>query len=261
MACVIVIQHDDQRRQERYTVTARRQIASLDKLPKPDARKAPVVVVLGHSLIWAALQRDPAQRRTVAGTDLVVLTADFKHPHWFEALLPALRRLHPDLLVVDSELLGIEITVPTFGERVNFLMRTIWPPKAQAATGCPDLARKPITSATVNHYQGWFNPKAMELDRLPTLAALKSEGIAVDVLQMPRSDALELAAPNLIEWRKAEAALVENQGIGVWTPSGDWPEADYCDHAHMSLAGAAQFNAWFGERLTRTFNLSLKAEP
>jgi hypothetical protein len=155
----------------------------------------------------------------------------------------------------------VEITDPTFGERVNYLMRKIWPPKPQPATGCPDLAREPVTPADVRHYLGWFNPEAMELSRLPALAALKGEGIAVDVLQMPRSDALELAAPSLIEWRKAEAALVENQGIGVWTPTGAWPAADYCDHAHMSLAGSAQFNAWFSERLTQAFNLEPKAEP
>ncbi|HEX3065123.1 MAG TPA: hypothetical protein VHQ39_06560, partial [Dongiaceae bacterium] len=131
LVSVFVTLRDDRQKQERFAAAAQRQIARLDRLPKPGARKAPVVVVLGHSLVWAALQRDHAQRQTFAGTDLVVLTADFKHPHWFEALLPALRRLRPDLLVVDSELLRVEITDPTFGERVNYLMRTIWPPKAQ----------------------------------------------------------------------------------------------------------------------------------
>ncbi len=256
---VFVSLRDDEKRQERYAAAVRDQIASLDELPIPGARDAPIVVVLGHSLVWAALLRDgTAQRKIAAGVDLVVMTGELKHPHWFEALLPALRRLHPDLLVVDSELLRIEGTDLSLTDRLRHLMQKIWPPKppVTATADCIGFPREPLSATFTKRYQEWFNPKWMSLDRLPALAALKGEGIAVDVLQMPRSGALDGAAPNLIMWRKAEAAMVEEQGIGILTPTGEWPDADYCDHTHLNLAGAAQFDTWFTERLKQAFNLA-----
>jgi hypothetical protein len=157
---------------------------------------------------------------------------------------------------VDSELLRMELTEHTFGERLNHLLRKIWPPPVEVETGCSRTTPDPITATYVRGYAAWFDPKAMSLDRLPALAELQTEGITVDVLQMPRSNALERAAPNLPLWRKAEAALLENWGIGVWNPAGEWPDADYCDHSHMSRAGAAQFDTWFFEQLKQTFKLA-----
>jgi hypothetical protein len=254
---VFVSLRDDEKRQEWYAATVRDQIASLDELPKPGVRDAPIVVVLGHSLVWAALLRDgTAQRKIAAGVDLVVMTGELKHPHWFEALLPALRRLHPDLLVVGAELLRTEGTDLSLTDRLRLLTQKIWPPKppATATADCNGFPGKPLTTISAKEYQDWFDPTWISLDRLPALAALKDQGIVVDVLQIPRSDDLEAAAPNLIMWRKAEAAVVEKQGIGVLTPTGEWPDADYCDHTHLNMAGAAQFDTWFTERMKQIFN-------
>jgi hypothetical protein len=172
-------------------------------------------------------------------------------------LLPALRRLHPDLVVVDSELLRAEGTDYSFADRLRELLQKFWTPTPSATTvDCNGFPVRPLTATYAKGYQEWFNPKWITLDRLPALAALKGEGIAVDILQIPRSAALEKAAPNLIMWRKAEAAVVEEQGIGVLTPTGKWPDADCCDHSHLNLGGAAQFDTWFTERMKQTFNLA-----
>src|SRR5262249_32860898 len=165
-----------------------------------------------------------------SGVRLVVLTTDVKHVRWFEALLPALRRLHPDLLLVDSGLLRMPVTPYTLADRLGYLRRKIWHPTSSVWVGrdCWFHAPEPITSVLVVMYQAWFDPKTMSLDRLPALASLKGEGIAVGVLQMPRSDDLERKAPNLIAWRGAEAILLEEQGIEAWYPPGGWPDAAYC---------------------------------
>src|SRR5215813_14836521 len=77
IAGIYVTFRDERRQEVSYSAIADIQSANLDGLPRPGARIDRLVVVLGNSLIWAALGRDgTAQRLTPSGVRLVVLTTD-----------------------------------------------------------------------------------------------------------------------------------------------------------------------------------------
>ncbi len=188
--------------------------------------------------------------------NLLVLIGDFPHGDWFEMLLPALRRLRPDLLLVDSGLLREPDLRRPLPKRLQHLLGFIWqrPPPVIVAPECRSLpVVEAITPRFAANYQAWFNPQQMTLSRLAVLAALREEGFTIDVLQMPRASDLEQAAPNLAAWREGEAALLNNHGIGVWTSPVHLPGTYYCDFSHFNRAGALIFDDWFIGRLTQAF--------
>src|SRR5215471_15764631 len=79
IAGTYVTLRDEGRQEVSFSRAADRQSADLDSLPRAGARKGRLVVVLGNSLVWAALERDgTAQRLAPSGIDLVVLTSDFR---------------------------------------------------------------------------------------------------------------------------------------------------------------------------------------
>jgi hypothetical protein len=257
-AGIVLTISDDRNHEAQIADSDRYQIDRLDRLPRPGARSSPIVIVLGNSLVWAALQRDGILgNEPPVPVNLLVLTADFQRGNWFETLLPALRRLHPDLLLVDSDLLRVPDLRRPLAKRLRHLLDLMWQrsPPATLAPECRGLGVvEAITPKVTAGYQGGFDPQQMMLSRLPILVALREAGYAVDVLQIPRATDLERAVPNLVAWGEGETALLKSQGIGVWAPPVHLPGAYYCDFSHFNRAGALIFDDWFVGRLKQAFD-------
>ncbi len=232
-------------------------VATLDAIPPPGSRPKPVVGVLGTSLIRAALLMDGGPlNRMPGGIQLIVIPIDRLEAEYFDGLVPALHRSRPDLLLIESELLHVAPPLAKRRNRVEHLLRALrWWKRSAAAPACEGLTlRKSAKASDLGKtYQGIF--ASFTLDRLPVLEDLRSSGIAVAVLDMPRAAELEAAAPSIVAWGTTMSAQLKAAGFALWRAPGDWVADEFCDMAHLNAQGAQAFAGWFGPRLAEALHV------
>jgi hypothetical protein len=220
-----------------------------------------LVVIVGTSLTRAALQMAGAPLdKYPASMKLVVLAGDNRKADWFEGLVPALHRAHPDLILLEPRLLTVIGAPAELPNRVQNLLRVILPSARlnRAPPVCQGLIlrQSPKVAGTGEVYQWVFDPQRIRLDRLPLLEGLRTEGIEVGIIDYPRAAELEAAAPNLLLWRVAMQKRLAEKGFFFWHPPGDWPAVDFCDMAHFNHEGAVLFSDWLSAQLKQKFALT-----
>jgi hypothetical protein len=225
-------------------------------------RKKPVVAIIGTSLIRAALQSVGASVSNLPDSvSVVVLSGGAENVAWFNALVPALHRAHPDLVLLEANLMRApDGPPPELDRRIHHIeWDFFWrAPTAAGHPACEGMIerRSPKAAAVAAYYQDAFNPEWIRLDRLPVMEDLKADGIFVGVLDMPRSVVLEDAAPNLRAWRESVASQISAKGISFWHAPGEWLPDQFCDMAHLNTEGAAVFDKWLGDQLRQIFHLA-----
>ncbi len=251
----------DRKAESRLQVAIQGQVTTLDRVPPPALRQGPVVVIVGTSLIHAALQMAGTPLdKFPASMKLVVLSGDNRKAEWFDGLVPALRRAHPDLILFEPRVLFAIGQEPGLPGRVHNLLLAILPPGHWK--GPPPvcqgliLRRSPAVAGTGKVYQWVYDPARLRLDRLPVLESLRAEGIEVGVLDLPRARELEAAAPNMALWHIELTKRLMAKGFSLWSPPGEWPAVDFCDMAHLNHAGALLFDDWLSAQLKQKFALT-----
>jgi hypothetical protein len=233
-------------------------VATIGGIPPPGSRTKPVVVVVGSSLIRAALLMDGGPlNKMPAGTQLIVFSVDRLQPEYFDGLVPALHRSRPDLLLIEAALLHATPFQAGRRDRVEHLLRALrWWKRSTAAPVCEGLTlRKSVKASDLGRmYQDVFS--SFTLDRLADLEDFRSDGIAVAVLDMPHARELEAAAPSIVNWQTKMSAQLSAAGFDVWRAPGPWLADEFCDMAHLNAEGAQAFAAWFGPRLAEAVHVS-----
>ncbi len=238
------------------------EVDRIAEIPLPAVRTKPVVAIIGTSLIRAALESAGASVSNLPdGVSVVVLSGGGENAAWFNALIPALHRAHPDLVLVEANLMRApDGPPPELDRRIHHIeWELFW--RAPAAAGHPVCEgmierRSPKAAAIAAYYQNVFNPEWIRLDRLPVMQDLKADGISVAVLDMPRSVMLEDAAPNMRAWRDSVASQISAKGISFWHAPGEWLPEQFCDLAHLNAEGAVIFDEWLGDQLRQIFHLA-----
>ena len=237
------------------------EVKAIESIPPMDQRKARAVIIFGTSLTDAAIYKSDYSPAHFPSIQLVILTGKQGERTPIEDLVPVIRRVHPDLVLIEANLLGRPVEDPPFIRRLRHLERAAlawtWHLGANR-DGCAGIMRKKSAKAgnTGENYQRWYGPGHLRLDRLPVLLELMADGIQAGVLDLPRATELETAAPNMVTFRKDLSAALTEKGITLWTFPGYWPIDYFCDMAHLDHDGAAVFDKLFSDRLRQALDLS-----
>ena len=237
------------------------EVQTIESIPPEGKRTARAVVIIGTSLIRAATS-NPGQPDTFPPSiQLMVITGRSGTTASVEDLIPALLRAHPDLVLLEANLLRRPPTddSPFLVRRARHVQWALLTDNDHFwAPACPGLVGRKSAKAggTNEQYQAQFASSNSNPDRLPLLVELKAGGIQVGVLDMPRSTELETAAPNLLMWRNIISTAAAKQGVAMWSAPGYWPVDYFCDLAHLNSEGAVVFSKWLASRLEQALNLS-----
>lgn len=243
------------------------EVEAIEGIPPVGQRKIPAVVVFGSSLIEAATMRAGLKEQFPSTFQLVVLIGELGSRTPIEDLMPVIRKTHPDLVLIEANLIHRPEEDPDFGRRVRHLEQAVFS-RFRRRDGNPDAPSGPPQSCAglvqrksadvgdmVAQYQRLFPTHHLLIDRLPLLLDLQADGIQVGVLDMPRAAELEAAAPNLVGFRDALSAAMAKHGVAMWIAPGNWPADLFCDMSHLNHDGAVLFDRWFSNRLKQALNL------
>ncbi|HEX3065192.1 MAG TPA: hypothetical protein VHQ39_06905 [Dongiaceae bacterium] len=240
-----------------------REVQAIESIPPVGERKGRAVIIFGTSLTEAAVQHgDFLPTHFPSSIQLVILTGQLGERTPIEDLVPVIRRVHPDLVLIEVNLMRLPFVDPPLMRRLRHLERAafswMWHAGADQ-DGCIGVVRR--KSAKVGNigekYQRWNAPRRrLQLDRLPVLLDLQADGIQVGVLDLPRATELEVAAPNLASSRKTMGAALAEKDITFWAFPGYWPADYFCDLSHLDHDGAIVFDKLFSDRLRQALDLS-----
>ncbi len=257
-AAALFSNHAEQKAAQEKAAAINSLVATIDAIPPPGSRPRPAVVIVGSSLIRAALLMDGGPlSRMPAGIQLIVIPIDRLQAEYFDGLVPALHRARPDLILIEAALLHIAGRPAARRDRVEHLLRALrWWKRDEAAPACQGLTlrKSPKASDLGKMYQGIF--AHFTLDRLSVLQDFRSSGIAVAVLDMPHAAELEAAAPSILGWENSMSAQLAAAEFAVWRAPGPWVADEFCDMAHLNAEGAWAFAGWFGPRLAEALHVS-----
>ena len=238
------------------------EVQAIESIPPLSQRKRRAVIIFGTSLTEAAMQHGEfLPTHFPPSIQLLTLTGQLGERTPIEDLVPVIRRVHPDLVLLEMNLLRVPYEDPPLIRRLRHLERAAlaWTSHGGAADqyGCVGVLRKKSTKvgnigAT---YQRWNAPGRLHLDRLPILLDLQAEGIQTGVLDLPRATELEAAAPNLVTFRKTMNAALAEKNVTLWSFPGYWPTDYFCDMAHLDHDGAVVFDKMLSDRLLQALDL------
>lgn len=240
-----------------------REVQAIESIPPLGQRKRRAVVIFGTSLTEAAMQHGEfLPTHFPSSIQLVTLTGQLGERTPIEDLEPVLRRVHPDLVLIEINLLRVPYEDPPLIRRLRHLERAAlaWTSRGGAADqdGCVGVLRKKSAKAgnIAATYQRWNAPGRLHLDRLPILLDLQADGIQTGVLDLPRATELEIAAPNLVTFRRTMNAALAEKNVTLWSFPAYWPTDYFCDMAHLDHDGAVIFDKMFSDRLLQALDLA-----
>lgn len=240
------------------------------------------VIALGSSKVFYALDYDETfARRMADGATPVV----FRRLTWVGAnatdMEPVLRRIAqhpPDWLLIESDLLlfdhsarfpirdhlqPLEIRLNSLltGESAEAGLRTnLAQNEGQDSfpTEQECLARQSPDMRLVYgiHVASWKTSTAAQRERyLKWLRVLRDRGTRVVLLGIPRAPWAQAVFPQRLTAanRAVLKSLADEQGFELWE-SQSLAAAAFCDEAHMSALGRAQFSTWLSHRLAESLH-------
>lgn len=224
-------------------------------------RHGRLVLIVGSSMVNTAVpSSDYFAGKTGEGLQVEVVAVNGGAIDWFNAIRPRIETLHPDVLVVQQDLL-----LPQGQDTRNLLEHTNdfligWRYVLQSyflRRRGPACTSRPVpgdAEAFAGYYQQRYDPATVPVEALSGLARLRDMGVSVALLRIPRFAALTRAAPNLALWDAAMRRAAERENFPVWSPPGAWDDpAEFCDVGHMSQVGRAAMGEWLAGRLTQAF--------
>lgn len=268
LAASVIASHFVEARYSAVTAGVRdSEVRAIESIPPVGQRKIPAVIVFGSSLIEAAAMRAGLKEQFPSSFQLVILTGQLGSRAPIEDLMPVIRKVHPDLVLIEANLIHRPEDDPAFIRKLRHLEQAVFsrfrrrddnpgaPPGSPAS--CAGLVQRKSAGVgdMVEQYRRLFPTHHLLMDRFPLLLDLQADGIQVGVLDMPRAAELEAAAPNLVGYRDALSAAMTKHGIAMWIAPGDWPADLFCDMSHLNHDGAILFDKWFSSRLKQSLNL------
>jgi hypothetical protein len=257
------------------------QYMNLQRLDSNDAGKLKIIA-LGSSKVFYAVDYDDifAQRLTMQTRPVVFrrLTWSEAKPADMESVLQRIVRHPPDWLLVESDLLLFDhsarfpirdhlrplevhlnsLFTRTAGEeelRTNLAQND---GRDSFPTGQECLARQSPDMRLVYavHVATWKTSTAAQRERyLRWLRVLHDRGTRIVLLGIPRAPWAQAVFPARLtaENRAVLNSLVNEEGFELWQ-SQPLVAGAFCDEAHMSALGRAQFSDWLAQRLTTSFH-------
>lgn len=246
---------------ENMDVRVSREQRLVESLPPFDARRGPLAIFIGSSLIHHAIDDPiPFEKQIAADAKVLVFHLDDPRTAWIEKILPIAERARPDLLLVQYEILEPPIGEQTSGFRdsIVFIAKAMrrgvdFVPVKSVAEQC---ARKRTFREAFADYDEVEISRTPTLAPLPVLERLRRNGVRVVILSLPRAEELESEQPVLARWRTQTVSALQARGFEVWTPPGKWKSDSFCDFAHLNSKGRARFDPWLAAKIRQELDLA-----
>lgn len=231
--------------------------AELADLPPPRKRKGPIIFLVGSSLLHEAAASTVELGRRISPDAKVVIYARPSAPAaWVSRILPVLARAHPDLIVLEHDLVSPFFEDQNFGfmDSLYFAVSmlrhgTAYAPRDDGWRVC--WGRRKSLPEALQKFSAIRVSDPASLTELTTIKELRQQGIRVVIIGMPRAREFEEARPDLRRWRKQIEAAMRAEGFAVWIPPSEWTRDDFCDYSHLNDRGRVRFEPWFASRIVQ----------
>ncbi|MBI3675248.1 MAG: hypothetical protein HY243_01350 [Proteobacteria bacterium] len=234
----------------------------VEAMSPPERRQGPLVIFVGSSRIHHAMA-DPMSFGKEIGANAKVLLfhLDNARSSWVDKIMPIAERAHPDLLLVQYEILEPPQGEPNFGffRSITMIVNAL---RNGIDSGAPkSVARQCVSlkksfGEAVTEYNGISIAATPTLAAMPVLERLRRTGVRVAILDLPRAMELESAQPLLVRWRTQTLSALAARGFAVWRFAGEWKSDNFCDFAHLNERGRARFDPWLAAKIRHELDLS-----
>ena len=260
-------------------------VQRLEGFKAATVRSAPKIVAIGTSLTWSGLFKDKDMENLAARRGIRLSFLRFTYnggqPEDFTALFPMIIDAHPDLVVIEANLFGLNLHGQSrFTETLNRHRTALCYLVKRSVLQIP-FAEKMLGSWTaiksdrkfedihgniedIDLVPGLFEPKTIDAYRREAadfqvrefmgcrrFADLFSEaaaaGIGIVFLDIPRAAPAQAVLSD--EFKSRYNALMaryeHTEGMAYWRFPSRLPDRDYYDFAHLNAEGRAAYSQWF----------------